>query len=323
MTSQIKDICDTFQRLTLNIANKVNEAGYTGLGIHEETITDLMLNQVQYEHAEHFITKKFTNKEEGSIYGADWLWCIGEPGSWITFAVQAKIANINTGRVNFLHYNNGKQYSLLINFAKQFHLIPKYSIYARVGEDIELFSRKVPELSAIPAEFWSYAVISPKYIKHLTKLNDKHISKVLQLALPWFYVFSERKNENLSIAEVIAKNFESVFWPFENEYRRWHKQNLKYKYKYMNWENPQPLKMISKSMPLLVLYFMTQKRIPPRIRISNVSIFSTKPMIQSLQFELAKIEGSKQWKNFPKLLERKIEGIEDSDRTYKLQNGRW
>ena len=135
MTAQIKDIFVTFQQQALIIASEVEKASYTGLGIQEETITDSLLNRVQYEHKDNFTTRKFTRREEGSITGADWVWCIGEPGAWITFAVQAKIANINTGRVNFLHYRKGEQYALLINFARQFRFVPKYSIYAKIDED--------------------------------------------------------------------------------------------------------------------------------------------------------------------------------------------
>jgi hypothetical protein len=114
MASQLKTIFDTFQQQALIIADEVDKAGYTGLGIQEETITDSLLIRIKYEHQENFHTRKFTKKEEANISGADWLWCIGEPGAWITFAVQAKIANLNTGRVKHLHYNNGEQYDMSV-----------------------------------------------------------------------------------------------------------------------------------------------------------------------------------------------------------------
>jgi hypothetical protein len=322
MTSQIKGIYDTFHRQTLMIADEVGKAGYTGLGIQEETLTDLLLNTVQYEHKENFATRKFTKKEEGNISGADWLWCIGEPGSWITFAVQAKITNINTGRVNFLHYRDGEQYSLLINFAKQFRLIPKYSIYAKIDGGIELYSRKVSELSTKPAELWSSTIISPKYIKHLSTPKEKHVENVLQFAVPWSYAFGEESHESKSLARAIAGNLDKVYWPLENEHRRRHGQNLRDTYKQINWENPQPFTLVSESMPLVVLYLMTQKDFNHRVPISNVSVFSKAPVLKSLDIELSKIEGSRKWKSFPSLFERRIEKIQDSDRIYLLPDGR-
>jgi hypothetical protein len=323
MTSQIKTIFDTFQQQALIIADEVHKAGYTGLGVQEETITDTLLNRIQYEHEENFTTRKFTKKEEGNISGADWLWCIGEPGAWITFAIQAKIVNINTGRVRYLHYHNGEQYSLLINFARQFHFIPKYTIYSKVDESIELFSRSVPELSKNPAELWSFAAISPLYTKHLLSPREKHISSVLQFAVPWAYAFGEEIYENTMIAKGIAGNFESVYWSLENEYRRRKNQKPVYSYKHINWENPQPLQLVSKSMPLPVLYLMTQNRFPHKIPIGNVSVFSRQPVLQSLEIELAKVEGSIQWKNFPRVFEHKVEKLQDSDRFFLLPDGKW
>jgi hypothetical protein len=323
MASQIKTIFDTFQQQSSIIANEVDKAGYTGLGIQEESITDSLLNRIQYEHKENFTTRKFTKKEEGNISGADWLWCIGEPGAWITFAVQAKIANLNTGRVNFLHYHNGKQYALLINFARQFGFIPKYTIYSKVDDKIQLFARSVPVLANSPAGLWSFAALSPIHVKHLLSPKEKHISSVLQFAVPWAHAFCEEGNENIPIARAIAGNLESLYWSFANEHRRRHKQTPKYSYKRINWENPQPLQLVSESMPLPVLYLMTRQRFAHKVPISNVSVFSRKPVLQSLEIELAKIDGSTKWKNFPKVFERQVEKLQDRDRFFMLPDGRW
>jgi hypothetical protein len=148
----IKNICDTFREQAQRVAKEVDTAGYTGLGIQEETISDLLLNQIQFDHQENFLTRKFTKKEEGNITGADWLWCLGEPGFWITFAVQAKIVNTDTGRINYLHYRNGEQYDLLINFCRQFRFVPKYSIYGNINNESDILAKEIPELKNIPLE---------------------------------------------------------------------------------------------------------------------------------------------------------------------------
>ena len=323
MASQLKTIFDTFQQQTLIIADEVHKAGYTGLGIQEETITDSLLIRIQYEHKENFTTRKFTKKEEANFSGADWLWCIGEPGAWITFAIQAKIANLITGRVNFLHYHNGEQYALLINFARQFGFIPKYTIYSKVDDKINLFARSVPKLSNRPAGMWSFAAISPIYVKHLLSPKEKHISSVLQFAVPWAHAFCEEGNENIPIARAIAGNLESVYWSLANEHRRRHKQNPRYSYSRINWENPQPLQLVSESMPLPVLYLMTQQRFPHKVPISNVSVFSRQPVLQSLEIELAKVDGSKKWKIFPRVFERKVEKLQEIDRFFMLPDRGW
>jgi hypothetical protein len=321
MATLIKDVFNTFYQQSLMIADEVSKAGYTGLGIQEETITDILLNRIAYEHKENFATRKFTRKEEGNFTGADWLWCIGEPGAWITFAIQAKIANINTERVNFLHYRNGGQYSLLINFARQFHFIPKYTIYSKVSNKIDLFSKSVSELSNTPIEQWSFASISPVYIKHLLAPKERHISSVLQFAVPWTYAFYENSNENQSIARLIAGNFENVYWHLENEHRQRRKQKLIKTFKRINWENPQPLQLVSKSIPLPVLYLMTQNRFPHKVPISNVSVFSRSSVLDTLSTELSKIEGSRKWKIFPAVFERKVEEIQNNDKMFMLTDG--
>lgn len=323
MTTPIKEICNSIQRQTLRIADEVDRAGYTGLGIHEETITDILLNGIQSEHQENVLTRKFSHKEEGNITGADWLWCIGEPGSWITFAVQAKIANMNTGRIHYLHYNDRRQYNQLIKFSTQFGFIPKYSIYAKVEEGIEIFSKGIPNLKGISPIQWSFTAISPKYIKKLSKPNERCLSSVLQFAVPWAYVFCPGKYKDAKLAEIVANNLENVYLSFDNEYRRRRKEKPKFSYQRLVSENPQPLKMILQSIPLPVLYLMTQKSFPFKVPYSNVSVLSRIPVYQALDIELKKIESSRQWKNFPKVFAREIEKIRNSENTFILPYERW
>ena len=221
-----RSICNTFKQQTLQIFQEVDRAGYTGLGLHEETISDLLLNRIQFEHEENFLTRKFTRKEEGNISGADWLWCIGEPGSWITFAVQAKIANLKTGRVRYLHYRGGEQYNLLINFCKEFAFIPKYSVYSKIDETTELFAKQMNSLKDIPLEQWSFSMISPKYIKNLSTRSQRHISSVLRFSIPWSYIFCSTKFKNEALAEQVAGNLDDIYWELESEFRREHNQSL-------------------------------------------------------------------------------------------------
>jgi hypothetical protein len=322
MASLIEEISDSIQRQTLWIANEMGRAKYTGLGIQEETITDVLLNRIQSEHEENFFTRKFSHKEEGSITGADWLWCIGEPGSWITFAVQAKIANTDTGRINHLLYKGGRQYSQLISFSKRYRFIPKYSIYTTVDEETKLFSRGEPELKNISPIQWSFTAISPKYIKKLSKPNERHFSSVLQFAIPWSYVFRAGKSGDAKLADIIANNLESLYWSFDNEYRHQRKEKPRFNYERLVSDNPQPSKMILESIPLPVLYLMTQKISPTKAPISTVSVLSRIPVSQALSVELKKIESSRQWKIFPKVFAREIENIRNGERNSITRYGR-
>ena len=145
----------------------------------------------------------------------------------------------------------------------------------------------------------------------------------MKLSVPWTYVFCVEKFNNVTLAESIAKNLEGIYWTFENEYRHQRNQKPRNSYARMVWENPQPMKLITESMPLLVLYLMTQKRFPHKVPIANVSIFSSTSVSRALEYELKKIESSRQWKNFPRVFERKVAKIQNSKSTYMLPEGRW
>jgi hypothetical protein len=292
----------------------MDRAKDTGLGIQEETITDVLLNGIQSEHKDNFFTRKFSHKEEANVTGADWLWCIGEPDSWITFAVQAKITNMNSGRINHLLYQDGSQYSQLVHFSMRHHIIPKYSIYTKYNEEIELFSRQVPELKNISPIEWSFTAISPKYIKHLSNVKQRNFSNVLQFAIPWSFVFRAGKSTDTRMADVIAGNLENIYWTFDNEYRVRVKQKPRFTYKRQISDNPQPSRMIMKSIPLPVLYLMTQKISPSWAPVSNVGVLSTIQVNNALDIELKKIENSRQWKNFPLTFDYEMKKLRAGER---------
>jgi hypothetical protein len=316
MTSLIEEVRKSIDRQSLRISNEMGRAIDTRLGVQEETITDILLNGIQSENEANFFTRKFSHKEEGNITGADWLWCIGEPGSWITFAVQAKIANMKTGRINFLHYRGGRQYTQLVSFSKRFRFIPKYSFYAKVDEKTELYSKTMLEPKDISPTGWSFTGISPKYIKHLSNSSERHISSVLQFAIPWSHVFYTGKHENMKLAETIAANLEDTYWFFTNEYRRRRNEKPIFNYERLVSEDPQPTRMISKSIPLPVLYLATQKSFPAEVPISNVAVLSGIPVSQALGVELKKIESSRQWKVFPRVFAREINSIKNEERNW-------
>ena len=144
---------------------------------------------------------------------------------------------------------------------------------------------------------------------------------MLQFAVPWSYAFDENGNEYNPIAKLIAGNFENVYWNLENEHRQRRKQNPIKSFKRINWENPQPLQLVSKSIPLPVLYLMTQNRFPHKVPISNVSIFSRSSVLDIVSTELAQIKGSRKWKVFPAVFERKLEKIQNNGKVFMLTDG--
>ncbi len=86
----------------------------------------------------------------------------------------------------------------------------------------------------------------------------------------------------------------------------------------MNWENPLPSELITKDVPLPVLYLLTNKHFPHKVPIPNVSIFSVSPVQHVLETELKKVESQRQWKNFPDVFERAMWRIQDRNDMYLL-----
>ena len=322
MVTHAQILCNTFKEQAIEIAKQIDIAYQTGLGVHEESLSDLLVNRIQIGHTENFLSKKFTKKEEGNLTGADWLWCIGEPGSWITFDVQAKIMNPKTGNVNYLHYRHGEQYNLLINFCKQFRFIPKYSVYGKLEEDATFFSREMPELRNVPLAEWSFSMVSPKYIKDLVSPEERYISSVLQFSIPWSYLFCIPAMNPISLADGIAHNLENLYWIFDRKYRNQRSQKDRDKFSRINWENPLPSAMVTKDVPLVVLYLLCSERHIRKVPISNVSIYSTLPVQRVLDHELKKIDGQRRWKTFPGLFERAISRIQECKTIYMLPDGR-
>ena len=307
------NLCKSIENQTNYIKTEMNKAKYTGLGIHEESITDFILNSIQYENRENVLTRKFTRKDENSISGADWLWCIGERNSWITFAVQAKIMNINTGKVHFLHYSkeNNEQFSKLHKFCKTFSFIPEYSIYARVDHDVKPFLRSLPEFKSLPISDWSFSAISPKYVKNLRTSQEKQISKVLYYSIPWKYILCKSENSKSLLGMSIVQNLDRIHQIIENEYRINNSLPRLENREYIDWDNPNPIKMVSDSIPLLVLYLLVNNRFPAKVPVSGVNIISNTNVNELIASELKKVGGTKRWKRFSSTFNNKLGLISD------------
>jgi hypothetical protein len=96
MNLSIKSLYQTFRDVALRTGQLIEAGAVSGLGIFEETLTDVNLLEIDRRNKDYIRTYKYKKREEGSKSGADWLWCIGEPGSWISLLIQAKIVNPKT-----------------------------------------------------------------------------------------------------------------------------------------------------------------------------------------------------------------------------------
>jgi hypothetical protein len=130
-------------------------------------------------------------------------------------------------------------------------------------------------------------------------------------------------NDKRTLAERTALKLEEVYWILENNYRQRNGLKPRQNYKRTMWENPQPKRMVTNTMPMPVLYLLTQARLPFRSPVPNVSVFSSESALKAIDIELQKIENSRQWKRFPKVFERRVERLQQSNSEYLLLDSGW
>lgn len=188
--------------------NFINRSCILGLGILEETITDMNLFSIADRYEKNIIIRKFGRKEEGNESGADWLWIIGAPGNWLFLLIQAKLINPISNKCNYLNYKNGEQRKLLLRYARSHGFLPLYCIYSSIPEDFLIpneFSYK--EYVDHEKEDWACSFVSPKIISKLANNNIKDQKQILQYAIPWmdpFRILAYEKDDTKVYSEVAS-----------------------------------------------------------------------------------------------------------------------
>ncbi len=272
------------------------------LGIMEETLTDMHLISISDEFGDFVYTKKFNRREEGMESGADWLWLIGEPGSWLPLLVQAKIVNPKTQNCFHLDYKNGEQRVKLVNFARKNAFVPIYCIYSFIPNALELRDRKLDIKTY--AEDWACSFISPKSVRDLSRFNIKSQKEILKHSIPWMDPFIMALGRKEPFGESVAKSFQdnrdniknyhlstktselsvdNHFMSFKNSIYENGKQisNSLPKKNRNSWEQLDTLQTLRKDIPRnIVKWFSDTNDENSNIPISGASIISTVPINQ-------------------------------------------
>ena len=310
---------DTFCDQAHFVQRQMQRGDSTRLGIREETLTDIVINAIASDHGDCVYTKKFTHKQENSLSGADWLWCVGEPGAWISFAVQAKIESRKTKGINYLHYGRGQQYNRLINFGRAFRIIPKYSLFSVVEENEKLGD---PYLGEIDPFQWAFSVISPKHVRHLRTAAERKVSRVRPYSLPWSYVFHHHADSPRPLARSIAENLAKAYWPMENRHRAELGQQPVDCYRNTKWENPHPDRFVTPDISMLALYLLVSSDKRQLDPIPQVSLISTMPATAALELELQKVKAKLAWKRRERSFSRAMSFLDIGGTRYLTYNDR-
>jgi hypothetical protein len=285
MTLVIQDLYDTFCERT-RWTNYMIETGFASrLGIFEETITDVNLAEIWHRHPDHVLTKKFSRRQEGSESGADWLWCIGEPGSWLSLLIQAKVVNPANSICYQLNYQSGQQRDLLVKFAHQHKLLPLYCVYNHIAEGTRPPAKAAPSLSGIDPSEWACALLIPKHVKTLTKQDKRKQIDILNYGIPWTYPFHyAATSEQPLLAEALAEAIGKVRADFDELERRL-QSRTRTRARTINQpkirvelDNPDPSLLVTSDLPKIVLDLVKGKINPLHAPVGGVSIVSKIPI---------------------------------------------
>ena len=263
----------------------------TRLGILEETITDMNLIAIAQRHSDYVVTRKFSRKEEGSQSGADWLWCIGEPGAWFSLLVQAKVIHPHTSICRFLDYRSGEQRRLLTQFARHYRLFPVYCLYSCIPDGTYPDAKLLPSLAYIEASEWSCALIAPKYVRLLVERDQKKQFELLRYGIPWSHPFyCAAKADDQVLAVELARALEQTRDDLETRDGRRSKRranstdtssstdNYVLSTERIQWENPNPSLLVTPDLPRIVLRLLQGKIPATQAPIAGVSIVSPIPI---------------------------------------------
>jgi hypothetical protein len=307
--SKDNNLCDTLTALAQWTNQTIAKGHLTGLGILEETVTDYLLNEIAALHPQSVYTKKFSRKQEGRESGADWLWCIGNPGTWLPILVQAKIVNPKTKQCHYLDYKtkHGKQSQLLLKYARTHRFLPLYCIYSLIDQTTILEARKVRSLSNLGRANWACSFIIPKYIQQLIKQNRKSQHDLLKYGVPWMYPFCDGSEEaEIDLAHVASHSLFRIYNEFterDNDFSNkvsfdrledksiTKKQSANLR---IQWAKVDPTRLIIPKIPRAIVRLLTSPIKPSESPISSISIISSRPIEEVFEVEgiEAKIENS-------------------------------
>lgn len=127
------ELCETFRSQAGLTWSLFKRSRRTGIPIHEETITQIVLSEIVDKHSDTIITHA-SNKREESDHKGDWLWVFPEHGSYnekgIAIRVQAKRLYEDGDKYKAL---DNSQLQGLINKAKGDKCVPMYCFYNHEG----------------------------------------------------------------------------------------------------------------------------------------------------------------------------------------------
>lgn len=193
-------LCDAFRDRAIATHELIRYSYSTGLGVCEETLTDLTLVEIMRALPKaHVLARKFMKHEEGSLSGADWLWVIGRPGRWLSLLVQAKLARPDQRSIRNLHHGKGQQRKTLVAYAIQQNLVPLYVVYSALPAPppsaarrrLATLGRLGDPCATLQSDHRQMGcfLVRPRTVARLHRAKATQVSKLVEGGRPWACLF--------------------------------------------------------------------------------------------------------------------------------------
>lgn len=196
-------LCETFRDLSYRTWMQLRRARSINHQLLEESITDLLMMELKYNHPLDIKTITFNKYQEGKN-GADWEWWFVDAAGikGIGFRVQAKILNFNTDSFLQLHYKDQTQKLISQASLVSPSLIPLYCLYAHSDKILSLKQFHIGQfLFNYTIEHFGCSILSTKVVQDLKADKKNTLIDVINDIYPWHLLVcpsdSECSNKNL------------------------------------------------------------------------------------------------------------------------------
>jgi len=203
-------LCKTFRRIPSKTWDLLIDGSYygfyqtsssgikRGIGLNEETITDVLLLDILRKQPHDVITFKFSKNYEAQE-GADWEWWILSQSGIVGFRFQAKRLHRNhvNGKYEYSHLdyadkNGYYQVDKLINQARITGFVPMYIFYNYWDIDFpftQYKNRRIPQCCQTRGkQDLGVTICAAKNIQNLIHLKKKALQDILPHTFPLYCI---------------------------------------------------------------------------------------------------------------------------------------
>lgn len=156
----------------------------------EPTLTENNLYEIALRHGDRIGVHKTTGRQEART-GADWLWVCGSNDDWLSFLVQAKKLDIETGVYRELASADGlRQLERLVTAASYLNATPVYCLFnSMIPREYEY---ETPATACLrnggrmeDLRMLGCSLVSASRLRPLVQSRRVSYSEVQQIAVPW------------------------------------------------------------------------------------------------------------------------------------------